>query len=533
MTSITATYVGGPTLHLAYAGLTFLTDPTFDPPGGVPRHRRHPAQARRAGRAARRARPGRRRAALARPARRQPRRRRPALLGVGPDRPVDARRGGADPGRRGACDPWEQATVGAVTVTAVPARHGPEGAEPLSGVVTGFVLQADGWPTVYVSGDNASLDVVDAIARRVPDDRRRRAVRGRRQRRPVRRRAAHARRGPGQRGGRPPARRAHRARAPHGLGALRRPARRRRGALHGERSAGPAGRARARARDRAADRRHAGVTPRNSASRSCSTSTAVRVARPRHPLVELERELLALRARSPGADDLAVGEDGTGPADGGPERLVAGLVGHQELAVASLQEQVVRAEEPDERLVRRIPQRGEVGVEDARTVPVDLHGVVAATGPSRPGRSSRGSTAACFGVSGPSRCRRPRSRSTGPSSLSSGRSSSPPGSRASAGCGARPAGTCPAPARAPRAARRAGTASRTCGWRGSPGTSAGTARSSRPSSGWRASPLTMRLGRRPHASSGTPSRARRGRGCRRRPEGAEALMTRLAASASE
>ena len=54
------------------------------------------------------------------------------------------------------------------TVTAVPARHGPEGAEPLSGVVTGFVLEADGWPTVYVSGDNASLDVLDAIARRVP-----------------------------------------------------------------------------------------------------------------------------------------------------------------------------------------------------------------------------------------------------------------------------------------------------------------------------------------------------------------------------
>ena len=54
-----------------------------------------------------------------------------------------------------------------VTVTAVPARHGPEGAEPVTGVVTGFVLDADGkWPTLYVSGDNASLDVVDAIARR-------------------------------------------------------------------------------------------------------------------------------------------------------------------------------------------------------------------------------------------------------------------------------------------------------------------------------------------------------------------------------
>ena len=36
MTSITATFVGGPTLHLRYAGLTFLTDPTFDPPGEYP-----------------------------------------------------------------------------------------------------------------------------------------------------------------------------------------------------------------------------------------------------------------------------------------------------------------------------------------------------------------------------------------------------------------------------------------------------------------------------------------------------------------
>ena len=36
MTSITATYVGGPTLRLTYAGLTFLTDPTFDEPGSYP-----------------------------------------------------------------------------------------------------------------------------------------------------------------------------------------------------------------------------------------------------------------------------------------------------------------------------------------------------------------------------------------------------------------------------------------------------------------------------------------------------------------
>jgi CspA family cold shock protein len=40
----------------------------------------------------------------------------------------------------------------------VPALHGPEGSEHLVGEVTGFVLAGPGLPTVYVSGDNASLD---------------------------------------------------------------------------------------------------------------------------------------------------------------------------------------------------------------------------------------------------------------------------------------------------------------------------------------------------------------------------------------
>ena len=167
MTSITATYVGGPTVHLRYAGQTFLTDPTFDPPGEYPgtgatlrklvgpavspaelgpvdvvllSHDQHADNLDHAGRTL-----------LASVA---------TVLST-PDAAARV------PGVQGLV-PWEQATVGAVTVTAVPARHGPEGAEPLSGVVTGFVLQAEGWPTVYVSGDNASLDVVDAIARRVP-----------------------------------------------------------------------------------------------------------------------------------------------------------------------------------------------------------------------------------------------------------------------------------------------------------------------------------------------------------------------------
>jgi L-ascorbate metabolism protein UlaG (beta-lactamase superfamily) len=66
-------------------------------------------------------------------------------------------------------DSWESREVGAVTVTAVPALHGPPGAEALVGPVTGFVLQADGEPTIYVSGDNASLPLVQQIADRFPD----------------------------------------------------------------------------------------------------------------------------------------------------------------------------------------------------------------------------------------------------------------------------------------------------------------------------------------------------------------------------
>jgi L-ascorbate metabolism protein UlaG (beta-lactamase superfamily) len=53
-----------------------------------------------------------------------------------------------------------------VRVTWVPAQHGPEWATAFTGEVTGFVLSGAGLPTVYVSGDNSSLDVVRSIAER-------------------------------------------------------------------------------------------------------------------------------------------------------------------------------------------------------------------------------------------------------------------------------------------------------------------------------------------------------------------------------
>jgi L-ascorbate metabolism protein UlaG (beta-lactamase superfamily) len=73
-----------------------------------------------------------------------------------------------------------QATVprgdggGVLTVHAVEAVHGPLDGErdPGTGAVnaqtTGFVLSADGLPTVYLSGDNASIVPVVTIARRFP-----------------------------------------------------------------------------------------------------------------------------------------------------------------------------------------------------------------------------------------------------------------------------------------------------------------------------------------------------------------------------
>ncbi|MEO3785164.1 MBL fold metallo-hydrolase [Actinocorallia sp. B10E7] len=52
------------------------------------------------------------------------------------------------------------------TVTAVPARHGADGCESPAGEVTGFILTAPDLPALYVSGGDASLDVVRQIASR-------------------------------------------------------------------------------------------------------------------------------------------------------------------------------------------------------------------------------------------------------------------------------------------------------------------------------------------------------------------------------
>jgi len=159
--------VGGPTAVLELGGLRLLTDPTFDPPGDHPigdhvltktappavdaagigavdavllSHDQHPDNLDRAGR---------------------------ALLGAVPLVLSTAAAAGRVPGVT-ALPPWRHRDLGPVRITAVPALHGPPGTEHITGEVIGFVLTGAGLPTVYVSGDNASLDVVREIATRFP-----------------------------------------------------------------------------------------------------------------------------------------------------------------------------------------------------------------------------------------------------------------------------------------------------------------------------------------------------------------------------
>jgi L-ascorbate metabolism protein UlaG (beta-lactamase superfamily) len=162
---LTLTLVGGPTVVLEYAGLRLLTDPTFDAPrtyeGGIALHKltgpalgadevgaidavllshdQHPDNLDEAGRAF------------------LPR------AGVVLSTPEAQERIEGVTGLA----PWQTQRVGGVSITAVPALHGPEGAEALSGTVTGFVLSAPGERVVYVSGDNASVALVSAIAERI------------------------------------------------------------------------------------------------------------------------------------------------------------------------------------------------------------------------------------------------------------------------------------------------------------------------------------------------------------------------------
>jgi L-ascorbate metabolism protein UlaG (beta-lactamase superfamily) len=161
--------IGGPTTVIDIAGTRLITDPTFDPPTdygylrklagpavGIPAvgeveavllsHDLHPDNLDRAGRAF----------ALSRP------------LILTP--PTAATRLGPPARPLAAWDTWTS-DDGRLTITAVPARHGPADGELneegfVNCEVTGFLLEATGAPRTYVSGDNASVEIVQQIRER-------------------------------------------------------------------------------------------------------------------------------------------------------------------------------------------------------------------------------------------------------------------------------------------------------------------------------------------------------------------------------
>src|SRR4051794_35885628 len=61
--------------------------------------------------------------------------------------------------------PWDSVSLGPLTITATPARHGPEGGD--RGPVIGFVLQGtEGEGATYVSGDTVLYEGVFEVAQR-------------------------------------------------------------------------------------------------------------------------------------------------------------------------------------------------------------------------------------------------------------------------------------------------------------------------------------------------------------------------------
>jgi L-ascorbate metabolism protein UlaG (beta-lactamase superfamily) len=162
--------IGGPTALITYGGLRLLTDPAFDPPGDHPRpgteivlhklegpaltveqllpidvvllsHDHHADNLDPAGRAM-----------LSQVGR-------VLTTGAGAER-LGGNATGLEPGDSIDID---GRGGGPVTITAVPALHGPPEVAAKNGPVIGFILHCPGHPTVYVSGDNASVETVEEI----------------------------------------------------------------------------------------------------------------------------------------------------------------------------------------------------------------------------------------------------------------------------------------------------------------------------------------------------------------------------------
>jgi L-ascorbate metabolism protein UlaG (beta-lactamase superfamily) len=169
---VSVQYLGGPTAILEFGGVRLLIDPTFDPPGTYPIGER--ALTKTAGPAVQPEELGRIDAILLSHDQHPDnldRRGRAYLAEVPVVFSTPAARDRLGEIARPLA-PWQRTelatpTGATIALTAVPALHGPAGSEHLVGEVTGFVVSAPGLPRVYISGDNASLDLVRAIADRL------------------------------------------------------------------------------------------------------------------------------------------------------------------------------------------------------------------------------------------------------------------------------------------------------------------------------------------------------------------------------
>jgi L-ascorbate metabolism protein UlaG (beta-lactamase superfamily) len=162
---LAVTYIGGPTALVEYAGLRILLDPTFDDPGDYPAdeltkttgpglaatavepidlvllsHHAHADNFDVAGKEL----------AL----------RVPTVLST-PQ--AEAELGAPVVGMT----PWQTHHIGQVVVTALPGLHGPRILKGAIGPVIGFLMQAPGEPTIFISGDNSSLRLIRQAIRRL------------------------------------------------------------------------------------------------------------------------------------------------------------------------------------------------------------------------------------------------------------------------------------------------------------------------------------------------------------------------------
>jgi L-ascorbate metabolism protein UlaG (beta-lactamase superfamily) len=170
MSTTTITYVGGPTAILEYAGRRFITDPTFDGPQTYVSEG-STTLVKTAGPAIARAEVGTVDAILLSHHAHKDNLDYEGLELIATGiRTLSTREAATElwGGSVVGFDSWESLDVDVITVTAVPALHGPPGSERLTGEVTGFVLEAPDEPTVYISGDNASIPLVEQIAERFP-----------------------------------------------------------------------------------------------------------------------------------------------------------------------------------------------------------------------------------------------------------------------------------------------------------------------------------------------------------------------------